>query len=610
VQLHANVQASPARVVLQWAPDQYGANTYTVFRKAPDATSWGAGTTLAGTANSYIDQNVTAGSVYEYQVVKAATLGYTGYGYITVGVEAPLVDNRGKIVLVVDQTCATPLATELSRLQSDLRGDGWSVSRLDVARTENPATVRQLIISEYQADPANVKAVFLFGHVPILRSGSLNVDGHQSRPMPADGFYGDMDGTWNNPSYLPSDVELMVGRVDLANMPNQRGTRQWPSEVEMLRNYLNKDHNWRHKKVTVPQRALMGNRFGDRNGEAFAASGFRAFDPLIGPGTIVMANEQDNAPADQKWTSMLSSGTYLWAYGCGGGSYTTMSGLGTHGVSLDAWTTDLVDGDAKAVFWMMMGSWLGEWDSTDNIMRGALATSSLGLTCSWAGRPHWYYHHMGVGEPIGYSARLSMNNSTLYRNQQNGFARGVHIALMGDPTLRLHQVAPPSNLVSAPAAGGIQLSWVPSSDTVQGYHVYRSLLAGGPFTRLTGSVITGTTFVDSTSTGSNPTYMVRAVKRQVSPSGTYLNASQGAFSTAVASAGEQIRIRLSPSSAGMKLSWNTLPGKTYRVFHKPTSTPGNWTKVTSDIVAAGTSTTWTDSTGAKGTMGFYRVEGR
>jgi len=39
--------------------------------------------------------------------------------------------------------------------------------------------------------------------------------------MPADGFYGDMDGDWhlerdpiNRPSYMPSAIELMVGRVD------------------------------------------------------------------------------------------------------------------------------------------------------------------------------------------------------------------------------------------------------------------------------------------------------------------------------------------------------------------------------------------------------------
>src|SRR6185503_7224509 len=186
------------------------------------------------------------------------------------GIEAPLVDNRGKVILVVDSSQAGSLANELNRLQQDLVGDGWTVVRRDVSRTDSPANVKNVIKAEYNADPANVKAVFLFGHVPIFRCGNLNVDGHQARNMPADVYYGDMDGSWGSPDTIPSDVDLMVGRVDLFNMP-----AAGRSETELLRNYLNKDNNWRQKRIDVPRRALLGNRFGDFNGEAFAASGFR-----------------------------------------------------------------------------------------------------------------------------------------------------------------------------------------------------------------------------------------------------------------------------------------------------------------------------------------------
>jgi hypothetical protein len=83
VQVSATVQTSPARITLSWPQDQNGANSYTVYRKAKDDTSWGSGTTLSGSTLSYTDNNVSVGSAYEYRVVKAATLGYyTGYGYI------------------------------------------------------------------------------------------------------------------------------------------------------------------------------------------------------------------------------------------------------------------------------------------------------------------------------------------------------------------------------------------------------------------------------------------------------------------------------------------------------------------------------------------------
>lgn len=145
----------------------------------------------------------------------------------------------------------------------------------------------------------------------------------------------------------------------------------------------------------------------------------------------------------------MRNSSYLWAYGCGGGSATSISGLGTNGLYSDVWSTDIVAADAKAIFHIYFGSWLCDWDTQDNIMRSAQATPTMGLTCSWSGRPHHYYHPMGLGETAGYGIRLSQNNNGQYKNQYNADMRGIHIALMGDPTLRMHPVAPPSGLGGA-----------------------------------------------------------------------------------------------------------------------------------------------------------------
>ena len=53
-------------------------------------------------------------------------------------------------------------------------------------------------------------------------------------------------------------------------------------------------------------------------------------------------------------------------YGCGGGDYTSISQLGTHGLYNDVWSTDIVGQDAGAVFVMLYGSHFGEWDATDD----------------------------------------------------------------------------------------------------------------------------------------------------------------------------------------------------------------------------------------------------
>lgn len=563
VQVSANVQESPALITLTWPQDTYMApNSYTIYRKAPGATSWGTGTTLPGTSTSYTDSNVSVGTAYEYQVVKSTSL-YTGYGYLYGGIKVAANENRGKLLLVLDKTYAAQLTSELGRLQQDLTGDGWTVIRLDVNRNDSPATVKDLIKAQYNADPQNVKSVFLFGHVPVPYSGNMVPDGHAPEhygAWPCDAFYGDMDGTWtdnsvNNTggsdprtrnvpgdgkldqSVLPSALELMVGRVDLANMPGRTswgGPATFPNELELLRNYLSKDHKFRHKEMELPRRALVGDFFGTRDGEAFAASGWRNFAPFFG------ANNVSFTPDKGTWISQLAANSYLWAYGCGAGTYTSMGGLGTSGSYNDVTTTEIYQNNIKAAFTLFFGSWLGDWDSEDNIMRSVLALPTYGLVSAWSGRPHWFLHHMALGEPIGFGARLTQNNGAngLYRNQINSVAGHTHAALMGDPTLRMHPVGPATSATASSVSGGVQVSWTAAKDSVLGYYVYRAPSANGPFTRLTPTPVTGTSWLDNSASGTQ-SYMVRAIKLETSASGTYYNLSQGAFITGTGSVTNQ-----------------------------------------------------------------------
>ncbi|WP_237712466.1 fibronectin type III domain-containing protein [Pedosphaera parvula] len=553
--MSATIQTAPPQITLVWPQDTSATpNSYTVYRKGLDDSAWGPGTLLPGISTNYIDGNVAYGQAYEYQIMKDAS-GYKGYGYAYVGIDAPLTESRGKLILVVDKTYATELESELAQLQQDMVGDGWVVVRQDVSRTNSVTTVKGLIQEQYDADPDNVQMVFLFGHVPVPYSGDIVPDGHPPNhkgAWPADVYYGDMDGSWTDnqindaaadnsrnwnvpgdgkfdQSTMPAMVRLMVGRVDLANMPGKPSYDSpptFPSELELLRNYLNKDHKFRHKLIDVPRRGLVGDYFGIHDGEAYAASGWRSFAPFFGAENIASLPDQGT------WIPWLGNNQYLWAYGCGGGSFNSISGIGTQGQYDTGTTTDLVGADVKAVFTLLFGSWLGDWDSEDNIMRAVLATPSLGLTCAWSGRPHWFCHHMALGEPIGFSTRLTQNNgfTGLYQNQTNQDVAQIHIALMGDPTLRMHSVSPPGDLASTSDSSGVYLSWNSSSDSVVGYHVYRATDTNGPYLRVNDSLVMGNSYSDFNALAGTYSYMVRAVKLENTASGTYYNASQGIFS--------------------------------------------------------------------------------
>src|SRR5207248_1564304 len=125
--------------------------------------------------------------------------------------------------------------------------------------------------------------------------------------------------------------------------------------------------------------------------------------------------------------------------------------------------------------------------------------------------------------------KLTQNNNGMYETAINSSQNRIHVALMGDPTLRLHPVAPASNLNGSASGSTATLSWSASSDSnLVGYHVYRRAGSTGAFTRLTSSPITATNFTDNSSlSGAN--YMVRAIKLESTTSGSYYNASQGVF---------------------------------------------------------------------------------
>src|SRR5262249_10311208 len=501
----------------------------------------------------YVDTNVVPGVVYEYAVFKNFET-FLGEGFVWTGIEVPVTEARGKIILLIETTDATSLAPELRRLQEDLVGDGWTVLRHDVSRTDSVLNIKAIIDAEYHSDPTGVKALFLFGHVPVPYSGDLMPDGHPDHEgaWPADLFYGVMDAVWTDDSVnattasdprnrnIPGDgkfdqneaqgsVKLQIGRVDFANLPAFA-----QEERELLRQYLYKDHYYRHAQLNVQPRGLINDNLGILGREAFAVNGWRNFAPLVGSANI------DIGP----WPTQPTTAAYLWGCGCGAGTYTSAAGVAS--------TAQFVTNDTPVVFSMFFGSYFGDWDSENNFMRAQLATPTYTLAAAWAGRPGWYFHHMGLGETIGFSTRASQDAE--YSNVESPGLGQIHVALMGDPTLRLYPVPPPSAVrVETNGLGEVRVSWRESASNVLGYHVYHASTAVGPFTAINEELVKGTDFPSSGS--ATDVYMVRAVKWEVTPSGSYYNASQGIFQDLSGSFGPPQLPISSVASGQLTLSW-------------------------------------------------------
>ncbi len=547
VQVSAKVQEKPAQIELNW-PEEKSAFAYTLYRRFMGEKQWipVPVAALDGKAAGFVDNKVKPGEIYEYRIDRSGS-GYIGRGYICAGINIPAVESRGQLILLVDRSVAAPLKDELALLEQDLAGDGWQVIRHDVARDAKVAEVKKLIEEAYRKNPEQLRTVFLFGHIPVPYSGSISPDGHSNHlgAWPADLYYGDISGKWTDEKSLkyypepaqknepgdgkfdqstisPNSLTLEVGRVDLSDMPQFK-----QNEVELLRRYLNKDHAFRHAQTKAEPRGLIDDHFGGFSGEAFASSAWSNFAAFFGA----------DKSAAEDWFTVLPANSYLWAYGCGPGSHDRAGGIGT--------TADFAGTPVNAVFTLLFGSYFGDWNRPDNFMRAALANSGDALTCVWDGRPHWYLHHMAMGKNIGYSTLRTQNNNQLQdyiacSNAKSSVSgkdedaewdyNSVHVALMGDPALRMHPVTPPRSCgaVSLPD-NKLKLQWLPAEDkNISGYQIYRANALNGPYTLLTGEPVAGTEYTVSAAKPEE-VYMIKSLALQKSGSGTYWNTSQGVF---------------------------------------------------------------------------------
>ena len=133
VELNAITQVAPPAITLQWKPLTVDTPTYTIYKKAKTATSWGAAiATLPATDSAYTDAAVIVDSAYEYQVIATGTT-LTSTGYIYAGIQAPPIHNKGTLLLLVDSTFTDSCAAAIKTLMQDMSGDGWQLIRQEIA---------------------------------------------------------------------------------------------------------------------------------------------------------------------------------------------------------------------------------------------------------------------------------------------------------------------------------------------------------------------------------------------------------------------------------------------------------------------------------------------
>ncbi|MFI5222072.1 MAG: T9SS type A sorting domain-containing protein, partial [Bacteroidia bacterium] len=395
---------------------------------------------------------------------------------------------------------------------------------------------------------STTKALYLLGRIPVPYSGTFDTlqnlppDGHpqHSGAWPADIYYGCFnEGFWKDEQSdtmgsrtenwnLPGDgkfdpvyifgndsVVLQIGRVDLTNMP-----AFGMSDTLLVQQYLNKAHKFKTGQFNMARKGLVYDNFGPMGGEAFAATGWRDFTTMFSDSVF-----------NTGYLTGIKQGNYLFSYGCGGGYYYSCNGIGN---------TSVFNNDSiNTVFTMLFGSYFGDWDSQDDFLRAPLCSRPSALASMWSGRPHWHVHHMSLGENIGYCARLTQNNYwdtvfSVHGYIDNIYPTGIHIALMGDPSLRLHSMIPCPlvKAVTATDSLSVKITWKASADATDGYDILFARSMSGKFIPIGNALSADTTFTHLSPGYGMNYYMVRPRKLENTPSGTYYNLALGVIDSA------------------------------------------------------------------------------
>jgi hypothetical protein len=547
IMVSAKAHPSEKKIILNWSTTDAG--SYQINRKTTNTNVWDATlATVPGNINTFTDSSIQTGVVYEYRILKIKGNSIRAVSYVASGKDVALAHYKKNILILVDSVSHQSIDSNTWKsLINDYYMDGYGVEMVLVSENQTPPEIRTVIKNWYNINKNINKHCLLLGRIPVAYSGlmlaatfDLPPDAHPDHggAWPTDLYYAEMDYDWtdngtmttnvtrdankNLPGdgkfdhhFIPDDIDIQIGRVDFRNLPSQGNT-----DLFLLNQYLNKLHRYKTGNIKIPEKAFISDNFGYLGGEMPMRSGWNNASAIVGASNIRnTGNLFDSTKAN----------TYLWTNTMGGGSFTNCSGVGNSAAFKDS---------VRAVFNVSFGSYFGDWNTTDNFLRSCLASKGLTLTNVWAHRPHWYFHQMAMGMPIGHSVQTSQNNLSdfsLASNYIGNFSgtyldRRISMNLMGDPSLRLRYPMMPNNLVLTPknSAKEVELTWAASNESdLIGYNIYRTNKKMGIY-YLIGSVSNSTlTFTDNNPFAGTNYYVVKAVKMETSNCGTYLNSSLG-----------------------------------------------------------------------------------
>lgn len=538
--LNTQITATPNQIIIAW-PTPESNQSVVIFKRDKGTINYESKGTINAPDSTFTDTDVSEGAIYEYQAILQENNNMVSATVFQAGTAVDLNHSKGTLLLLTTPEVADELEEEIASLRWDLRGDGWRTRLLTTASDLSAEEVKSAIetVKDRESD---LKALYILGNVSVPYSGDKAPDAHipdHRGAWPADPYYGDFTGQYTDEivdfaeadrpanhnvpgdgkfdqNTVEGEVVLEIGRVDLTDMGKFND-----DHLPLLKQYLTKASDFKNKRFSVEERGLLVDNFGRLGGEAPAFSVFNGMNALFGP---------DRHEEKSDFLNTLKNESYLFTYGAGPGNYQRASGI-VH-------TDDYVSDELQHVFGIFFGSYFGDWDSPNNLLRAPLASSGPTLATFWSGRPQWHFHNMGLGATVGEAAKMSMNNSPNTTNYSAGFMpKGLHMALMGDPSLRMQYLTPVPDVSidsSLYEEEKVQVNWIsPRGGQWDDFVVLRAPHPDAPFEVI--ATTENTSFIDENPHDGKNYYMVKTRALVQTNAGAYYNTGIGKVDSATLS---------------------------------------------------------------------------
>jgi len=503
-----------------------------IKKKPVESSSWFEVDTLPEGKSVFYDtikrnQLIEYGFAYEEDTLNC-------YGYYACGEKTEVETNNGNVLILVDSTVFENIQHEINTFVDDLENDGWTSAVRLVPRSEvfNPTEVRKVkrVVNSYKRKWGDkFKVLLLIGRVPVPYTGNYTFDGHSNHigAFPSDLVYvvddslltddgeynisADREENWNVPfdqkfdqTSVPGTVSIAVGRIDFFNLKDFQ-----ESEVELLKRYFQKNHLFRCGKTEQNLNSLIDDGFGTQSNEIFASNAWMNFLAL------------SDTITEGKFFENVSRDYFRFAYACNSGSYTSVWSA----INSEQCATSSI----KSTFVFLFGSYFWDWDSERNLLRSALASSPNTLITAWTGRPFWHLHHFAFGFPFSYSLLKTTNNLNLYKSTGKFGYKGMHIEIMGDPTLKIKYPEPVDSFaVFFVAPNLVKLAWeIKDTISIVGFQLMKKNLDDDRVFTTTILPSYLNTYIDTLQSTGKYQFQIKALYRQRNKLGSFINSSLG-----------------------------------------------------------------------------------